>query len=271
VSIREFTTKINFKEVKMSRLDNKVALITGASNGIGAVAARRFVGEGAKVFLVGRSEKALLKLRDEFTHEKCDFLAGDIALEKTNQEMTEACFHRFGRLDISLINAGVEGAAALIPNYPTEVFDEVVAVNIRGVFLGLKYSLPMMSKNGGSVIITSSIAGLKARGLGNSAYVASKHAEIGLMRTAAIENAANNIRVNCVLPGPTETRMMRSIEENRSPGAAESVKKEVLKGIPLGRYGTPEEVANMITFLASDEAGACTGGVYTVDGGVSAY
>jgi len=255
----------------MARLDNKVALITGASNGIGAVAARRFVEEGAKVFLVGRSEKVLRNLRDEFTHEKCDVMAGDIALEKTNQEMIEACQHRFGGLDISLINAGIEGAAALIPDYPTEVFDDVVAINIRGVFLGLKYSLPLMSKNGGSVIITSSIAGLKARGLGNSAYVASKHAEIGLMRTAAIENASNNIRVNCVSPGPTETRMMRSIEENRSPGAAESAKEEVLKGIPLGRYGTPEEVVNMITFLASDEAGACTGGVYTVDGGISAY
>ena len=90
----------------MSRLDNKVALITGASNGIGAVAARRFVEEGAKVFLVGRSEKVLLNLRDELTHEKCDVMAGDIALEKTNQEMIEACQHRFGGLDISLINAG---------------------------------------------------------------------------------------------------------------------------------------------------------------------
>jgi NAD(P)-dependent dehydrogenase (short-subunit alcohol dehydrogenase family) len=146
-----------------------------------------------------------------------------------------------------------------------------MAVNVRGVFLGLKYSLPVMTSAGGSVIITSSVAGLKARGMGNSAYVASKHAEIGLMKTAAIENATNNIRVNCVLPGPTETRMMRSIEENRAPGDAESVKKEVIKGIPLGRYGTPEEVVNMITFLGSDESSGCTGGVYSVDGGISAY
>jgi NAD(P)-dependent dehydrogenase (short-subunit alcohol dehydrogenase family) len=208
---------------------------------------------------------------DELTPESCDVMAGDIATEKTNQDMMEACRRRFGEPDVVLINAGIEGAAALIPDYPTEVFDDVIAINVRGVFLGLKYSLPLMAAKGGSVIITSSIAGLKARGLGNSAYVASKHAEIGLMRTAAIENASNNIRVNCVLPGPTETRMMRSIEENRSPGAAEIAKKEVLKGIPLGRYGTPEEVVNMITFLASDEASGCTGGVYTVDGGVSAY
>jgi len=127
-----------------------------------------------------------------------------------------------------------------------------------------------MRSRGGSVIITSSIAGLKARGLGNSAYVASKHAEMGLMKTAAMENTGHNIRVNCVLPGPTETRMMRSIEENRSPGAAEEAKKEVLKGIPLGRYGTSDEVVNMITFLASDESAMCTGAAYTVDGGISA-
>ncbi len=255
----------------MSRLANKIAIITGASKGIGAAAARRFVAEGAKVFLLGRSEEALRNLMDELTPESCDVMAGDIAAEKTNQDMMEACRRRFGEPDVVLINAGIEGAAALIPDYPTEVFDDVIAINVRGVFLGLKYSLPLMAAKGGSVIITSSIAGLKARGLGNSAYVASKHAEIGLMRTAAIENASNNIRVNCVLPGPTETRMMRSIEENRSPGAAEIAKKEVLKGIPLGRYGTPEEVVNMITFLASDEASGCTGGVYTVDGGVSAY
>ena len=255
----------------MSRLNNKIAIITGASNGIGAAAARRFVAEGAKVFLIGRKEAALNRLRDELTQEKCDVMVGDIALEKTNQDMVKACSSRFGNPDIALINAGIEGAAAHIPEYPTDIFDDVIAINVRGVFLGLKYSLPSMSLKGGSIIITSSIAGLKARGMGNSAYVASKHAEIGLMRTAAIENASSNIRVNCVLPGPTETRMMRSIEENRSPGAAEIAKKEVLKGIPLGRYGTPEEVVNMINFLASDEASGCTGGVYTVDGGVSAY
>ncbi|MDA1331631.1 MAG: SDR family NAD(P)-dependent oxidoreductase [Proteobacteria bacterium] len=255
----------------MSRLSHKVAIITGASNGIGAAAARRFVAEGAKVFLIGRNEKALQDLLTELTAEKSDVMVGDVALESTNKNMVEACRSRFGEPDIALINAGIEGAAALIPDYPTNVFDDVIAINVRGVFLGLKHTIPLMTSKGGSIIITSSVAGLKARGLGNSAYVASKHAEIGLMRTAAIENASSNIRVNCVLPGPTETRMMRSIEENRSPGSAELAKKDVLKGIPLGRYGTPEEVVNMITFLASDESSACTGGVYTVDGGVSAY
>ena len=254
----------------MQRLAGKIALITGASNGIGAAAARRFVKEGARVFMVGRNQSALEQLVEELTEEKSAFLVGDVALEDVNKKMIDSCQGRFGEPDCVLLNAGIEGAAFPIPDYPTDVFDQVMAINVRGVFLGLEYVLPSMRSRGGSVIITSSIAGLKARGLGNSAYVASKHAEMGLMKTAAMENTGHNIRVNCVLPGPTETRMMRSIEENRSPGAAEEAKKEVLKGIPLGRYGTSDEVVNMITFLASDESAMCTGAAYTVDGGISA-
>ena len=254
----------------MQRLAGKIALITGASNGIGAAAARRFVKEGASVFMVGRNQSALEQLVEELTEEKSAFLVGDVALEDLNKKMIDSCQARFGEPDCVLLNAGIEGAAFPIPDYPTDVFDQVMATNVRGVFLGLKYVLPSMRGRGGSVIITSSIAGLKARGLGNSAYVASKHAEMGLMKTAAMENTAHNIRVNCVLPGPTETRMMRSIEENRSPGASEEAKREVLKGIPLGRYGTSDEVVNMITFLASDESAMCTGAAYTVDGGISA-
>ena len=114
----------------MSRLNNKIAIITGASNGIGAAAARRFVAEGAKVFLIGRNEAALNRLRDELTQEKCDVMVGDIALEKTNQDMVKACSSRFGNPDIALINAGIEGAAAHIPEYPTDIFDDVIAINV---------------------------------------------------------------------------------------------------------------------------------------------
>jgi NAD(P)-dependent dehydrogenase (short-subunit alcohol dehydrogenase family) len=123
---------------------------------------------------------------------------------------------------------------------------------------------------GGSIVIVSSIGGIKARGTGNSAYVASKHAEIGLMRTAAMECAPHAIRVNCVLPGPTDTRTIQSIEEGRSPDAPEKARAAILAGLPLKRYGTPEEVAELIVFLAGDEASICTGGVYLADGGLSA-
>jgi NAD(P)-dependent dehydrogenase (short-subunit alcohol dehydrogenase family) len=142
---------------------------------------------------------------------------------------------------------------------------------VRGVFLGLKHAIPALKKRkGGSIIITSSIGGIKARGQGNSAYITSKHAEIGLMRTASVECAPFNIRVNCVLPGPTDTRMMHSIEEGRSPGAPEKARETILSGLPLKRYGTADEIASLMLFLVSDEASICTGGVYAADGGLSA-
>lgn len=254
----------------MGRLEGKVALITGAGSGIGLAAAKRFVKEGGKVMLAGRRRAVLAEVADDLGSENAAYATADVAKEQDNKDIVRLCVERFGKLDVFLINAGFEGAALPIPDYPIEVFDELMAVNVRGVFLGLKYSIPVMRANGGSIIITSSIAGLKARGLGNSAYVASKHAEIGLMRTAAMENAGDNIRINCVLPGPTETRMMRAIETNRSPNAPETARAEVSAGIPLGRYGTPDEVANLILFLASDESSFCTGGVYNADGGLSA-
>lgn len=254
----------------MGRLDGKVALITGGGSGIGLASAKRFVKEGAKVMLAGRRKAVLHDLVAELGEENAAYATADVSKEEDNISIVKLCIDRFGALDIFLINAGMEGAAAPIPDYPTDVFDELMAVNVRGVFLGLKHAIPAMRSKGGSIVITSSIAGLKARGLGNSAYVASKHAEIGLMRTAAMENAADNVRVNCVLPGPTETPMMRNIEQNRSPGAPEKAHAAVVAGMPLGRYGTADEVANLILFLASDESGICTGGVYTADSGLSA-
>jgi NAD(P)-dependent dehydrogenase (short-subunit alcohol dehydrogenase family) len=255
----------------MGRLDRKVAVITGAGSGIGLATVRLFAREGAKILLVGRNESALKSAVKEAGEANAMHLVADVSKPEGNERAFKAARDRFGGVDIFVANAGTAGATAQIADYPLDVFDGVMAVNVRGVFLGLKYAIPAIKARGkGSIIITSSIAGIKSRGQGNSAYITSKHAEIGLMRAASVECAPDNIRVNCVLPGPTHTRMMHSIEESRSPGAPEKAREAIIAGLPLKRYGTPEDIANLMLFLASDEAGNCTGGVYTADGGLSA-
>ena len=165
---------------------------------------------------------------------------------------------------------GIEGVVKPIAEYPVDRFDEVLSINIRGVWLGLRYAIPAMAgRANASIIMSSSIAGLKGTA-GTVAYTTSKHAIIGMMRVAAVECAAQGIRVNTVNPGPIETRMMRSLEEGFAPGAAQAAKADIMGRIPMRRYGTADEVAKLMLFLASDDSAYCTGGVYTVDGGMSA-
>jgi NAD(P)-dependent dehydrogenase (short-subunit alcohol dehydrogenase family) len=254
----------------MTRLANKVVVLTGAGSGIGLAAVKLFAQEGAKLMLAGRNEAALASAVKAAGEGNAAYIVADVSKPEDNQRLIKAAEQKFGGIDAFVANAGVEGATASIVDYPIDAFDQVMAVNVRGVFLGLKYAIPALKKRGGSIIITSSIGGIKARGQGNSAYIASKHAEIGLMRTATTECAPFNIRVNCVLPGPTDTRMMHNIEEGRSPGAPEKAREMIVAGLPLKRYGTAEEIASLMLFLVSDESSICTGGVYTADGGLSA-
>ena len=253
----------------MARLKNKVALVTGASGGIGAAAARRFVAEGASVVLVDLSQGSLEAVAAEIGGETL-CISGDVSDADQNAAMVAATRERFGGLDIALLNAGIEGNVAPVTDYDIETFDRVMAVNVRGVWLGIKYVVPaMQARGGGSIVVTSSVAGL--RGVqGMSAYVASKHAVVGIVRCAAAEGAPHNIRVNTVNPAPIETRMMRSLETSFVPDKPEAAKQVMEQRIPMGRYGTPDEVANLMLFLASDESEYCTGGTYTVDGAMSA-
>lgn len=251
----------------MHRLTNKIAIVTGAGGGIGAAAARRFAAEGAQVLLVDRDEAALQAVAEGNTQMDC--CVADVSQPEQMAACVQAAVQRFGGLDIAVLNAGIEGEVRPIIDYDIATFDRVMAVNVRGVWLGLKYCIPAIARRGGgSIVITSSVAGL--RGAENmSAYCASKHAVVGLMRTAASECAPLNIRVNTVNPAPIETRMMRSLETGFLPGQPDAAKAVISQRIPMQRYGTPQEVADLMLFLASDESGYCTGGTYTVDGGMS--
>ena len=196
----------------MTRLEGKTAIITGGAGEIGMAAARLFLDEGAKVLLVDLEDDALKKAVQSLQSDSAAYLAADVTRPEQVENYVNRAVELFGGLDVFLNNAGIEGVVKPIPEYPIDEFDRVIAVNIRGVWLGLKYVMPEMQKRGGgSIIITSSVAGVG--GSPNmSAYVTSKHAVIGMMRTAALEGAANNIRVNTVNPSPVEGRMMRSIE-----------------------------------------------------------
>ena len=260
----------------MARAEGKVALITGATGGIGRAAARLFADEGARVTLVDLDEAALQEVAGSIGEDRASYVVADVTDPDQSRAYVRAAVERWGGVDVYLANAGIEGQLSPIPDYPIDVFDRVMAVNVRGVWLGIKYVVPAMrERGGGSIVITSSTAGIGA-GPDMSAYTTSKHAVIGLMRTAAMEGAAHGIRVNTVNPAPIETRMMRSIEEQRVAAAddanvtVEQTYRAASARIPLGRYGHPEEVARLMLFLGSDDSSFCTGGVYMVDGGRSA-
>jgi NAD(P)-dependent dehydrogenase (short-subunit alcohol dehydrogenase family) len=255
----------------MNRLPGKTVLITGGAGAIGLAAAKRYVQEGAKVVLVDVSESALAEALKTIGSDHVSYVVADVTKPEDTQRYVQTVLDRHGSLDVFLANAGIEGAAKPIPEYPVEMFDRVMSVNVRGAFVGLQHVIPVLAKReGGSIVITSSIAGLKATGPGLSAYMASKHALVGLMRAAALECAPLNIRVNSIHPAPVQSRMMVALEEAASPGAPAVTRQRILATIPLARYGTPEEVAQLLLFLASDESRFCTGGVYPVDGGMSA-
>ena len=254
----------------MKKLEDKVAIITGGAGGIGRATAKQFLLEGAEVLLFDFNEENLIEAYQELESNNLSYLVGDVREFEDNLKAVEIAKEKYGGLDIFVANAGIEGDIKTIEEYDIDRFDQVIAVNVKGPFLGLKAAIPAMdSRGGGSFIITSSIAGLSGTPqLGP--YATSKHAVIGLMKSAAKECAQKNIRVNSINPSPVETRMMRSIEEGLMPGGAEEAKGVMASNIPLGRYGEPEDIAKLMLFLASDDSSFITGSVYAIDGGSTA-
>ena len=252
----------------MKLLANKVAIITGGAGSIGKTTATLFVAEGAKVLLVDLNKEELQTIVGELGKENAAYCVADVSSAVQVENYVNEAMKLFGKIDIFFNNAGIEGVVKPIVDYPEDIFDKVIAVNVKGIWLGNKYVLPKMS-DGGSIIMTSSVAGLL--GFANlGAYVTSKHAVVGIMRTSAIEAAPRKIRVNSVHPAPVNNRMMRSIEEGASAGHGEEVKQQFEASIPLKRYAEPIEIAKLVLFLASDDSQYITGTTQVIDGGMCA-
>jgi NAD(P)-dependent dehydrogenase (short-subunit alcohol dehydrogenase family) len=263
----------------MKKLENRVAIITGGAGSIGKTTAKLFFEAGAKVVLVDLVEadlkKAIAQISAELGgetggadigKENIMYCVSDVTNAADVKQYVEKTVENYGKIDIFFNNAGIEGVVMPIIEYPEEEFDKVLAVNVKGTWLGNKYVLPHMN-DGGSIIMTSSVSGL----LGSpnvSAYITSKHAVVGIMRATAIEAAPRKIRVNSVHPSPVDNRMMRSFEDGFAAGHGEDVKKTLEASIPLGRYAEPVEVARLVLFLASDDSLFITGTTQVVDGGL---
>src|SRR5271169_205169 len=220
-----------------------------------------------RIAVVRRQEDILAAIADLPTSAQALAIAADVTCEDEVAGYVRAAIDKFGTIDVFYNNAGVEGDITPITRYSLEAFRKVIDVNVVGVFLGLKHVLPVMLKqNKGSIINTASIAGL----IGASeiaAYTASKHAVIGLTKSAAVECTATGVRVNCVCPGLIDSRMLSAIMEGCNPTKTPVSPEKILERIPTRRLGQASEVASIVAFLASDEASYVSGAAYTVDGG----
>jgi len=251
---------------------DKIALVTGGGNGIGRASALLFAEHGAAVVVVDNDAAAAADTARLITEQGGDALdvAADVSRSDQVQAYVAAALRKHDRIDCFFNNAGIEGQVAPTAEYDEDVFDSVMAVNVKGVFLGLRHVLPVMLKQGsGTVVNSASIAGLVGAP-GMPAYVASKHAVIGLTKVTAGEVSGAGVRVNAVCPGPIETRMIQGLAEQINPSDPDTVHKGYHSNIPLGRYGQADEVANVVLFLCSDLASNITGAQYVVDGGRTA-
>jgi len=250
------------------RLAGKVAVITGAARGIGAATARLFAQEGASVVLADVLEEQGKEVATEIKKAggKAEFVRCDVTNSDDVKNAISTAVRLYGKLDVLFNNAGIWGVMADLANYPEEVFDRVIATNLKGYFMGLKHAIPEMLKSGGgSIINTASILGMV--GLPQVAgYAAAKGGIIALTRVAALECATQGIRVNAICPGGVDTPMIAE-QVASLPAELQEVAKQALVGMqPIGRFAQPEEIASLVLFLASNESSIITGAIYPIDG-----
>ena len=251
----------------MRALEEKVAIITGGAGSLGQATARLFLDEGARVMLVDLRADDLDSVAGELNSPDVAVCRADVARSDEVAGAVAATMDRFGAIDVLFSNAGNFGVVAPIEAYPEEVFDSVYAVHVRGAFLACKHAAPHM-RSGGSIVITSSVAATRGDP-GVHAYIAAKHAQVGLMRCLAKELAPRRIRVNTIHPGPIDNSFQLSVEEGLGKAIGADGTAFFNAMIPLKRHATPEEVARSVLYLASGQSSFTTGSMLMVDGGMS--
>ncbi len=254
----------------MEIMKGKVCVITGGAGSIGRESARLLLREGARVMLVDSNEESLAMAVADLGGPGNDLLSfvADVSDTGQTRDYVKATREKLGRIDVIFSNAGISGVIKPVTEFPEEVFDRVMSVNVRATFLACKYGIPLMN-DGGSIIITSSIVGVTSDP-GIVAYATSKHALIGLMRTVAKEVAGRNIRVNVLCPGPVDNEFQADVEVGLSSAIGRDATEFLNSAIPLGRHARAEEIARMVLFLSSDQSSFSTGSLFMTDGGLNA-
>lgn len=258
----------------MGRLENKVILITGGGSGLGQSAALKTAKEGAKLSLVDLNEEGLeetkKKVQDAAPEAEVLLIAADASNEEAVKNYVDKTVQTYDRIDGFFNNAGIEGKQDLTEDYGSDEFQKVVNINLNGVFYGMKYVLEVMKKQGaGSVVNTASVGGI--RGVGNqSGYAASKHGVVGLTRNSGIEYGQYGISIKAIAPGAIMTPMVEaSLKQLGGEDNWEEAGKDFVSSNPMQRFGKPEEVGNLVSFLLSDESGFINAAVIPIDGGQS--